>query len=307
MKPIKFIFFVMPQTHLLDLSGPDQVFFEAKEYGANLTIEYCSFINKTGTSAGLPFGKLKHFSKVKIQKGDYLVIPGADREYLLSKEVSSQKVMLNWIKKSHENGVNILSICSGSFLLAQTGLLDGKKCTTHWKRVGELQRLFPKLLVQENVLFTEDNGIYTSAGIVSGIDLALYIIEKIMGEYFSYKVARELVMYKRRDGQQSQKGIYTDYRNHIHTGIHKVQDFIIENVGHKSSLEALAELANMSSRNFTRVFKKETNLTVNEFITLVRVEKIRDLMKNPDISRAQIAKQCGLQSERQISRLLKLT
>lgn len=172
------------------------------------------------------------------------------------------------------------------------------------ERTKELQQLYPKAKVVENVLFTEDGNIYASAGIASGIDMALYIVEKIMGSFFAHKVARELVIYTRRSGNQHQHSELLNYRNHIHTGIHKTQDWLHENLHKKVSLKFLAGIANMSDRNFTRVFKKETSLTVNEYITLLRKEKITQLLNNPDMSRAQIAKQCGLKSERQVSRLI---
>lgn len=305
MKSIKIVFLVLPQTQLLDFSGPDQVFSEALDLGANLKLEYCSVSNQLNTSAGLLLGNLKHYNTIKIKKGDFLILPGTRLSYLLSGVMRNQKKLLSWINDAYKQGAKIAGIGSGTFLLAQTGLLDGKKCTTHWKYVDELKRLFPKVQVSENVLFTEDSGIYTSAGILTGIDLALHIIEKMKGEHFSEQVARELVMFKRINNEQSHKARLTDFRNHIHHGIHKVQDYMLENTDKNTSLNKLAKLAGMSSRNFTRVFKKETRLTVNEFLTLVRVEKIKTLVRNPDYNRLQIAKLCGLKSERQVSRLLK--
>ena len=165
--------------------------------------------------------------------------------------------------------------------------------------------MYPGAKVQENVLYTDDNGIYTSAGIASGIDMALYILEKLYGTYFAHKVAREIVIYSRRNGSQAQQSELLNYRNHIHSGIHKVQDWLQENLHRSSTLEDLADIANMSPRNFTRVFKKETSLTVNNYITVLRKEKISQLLRNPDLTRKQIAKKCGLKSERQISRILK--
>ncbi|MFN8283293.1 MAG: DJ-1/PfpI family protein [Chitinophagales bacterium] len=302
--PTKILFFILPHTHLMDLAGPDQVFLEAIDYGADLEIEYCSYTNNIGTSAGLPFGKVKHFSKINCKKGDFIFIPGADIKFLHSKEFKSQKEIFAWINTCHEQGINICSICTGSFVLAQSGILDHKNCTTHWKRTAELKQLYPKLNVIENVLFTQEDGIYTSAGIASGIDMALHIIEELKDEYFAHKVARELVIYNRRKGNHSQQSVYTNYRNHIHSGIHKVQDRLQENIHQKISLTELAELASMSDRNLTRIFKKETGLTIHEYINLLRKEKINELLNNPDLSRTQIAQQIGLKSERHLIRLI---
>lgn len=302
--PAKIVFLISPKTHFLDLAGPDQVFFEAIDYGAPFELEYCSYSDKPSTSSGLPFGKLKHFSKVVIKKGDFIVIPGVDIQLLLSEETTKQEALFQWLKKAYAKQAGICTVCTGAFLLAASGLLDGKNCTTHWKRTHQLKKHYPKVNVVENVLFTEDDGIYTSAGIVSGIDMALHIVEKLMGAHFAHKVARELVMYVRRSGNQPQQSIFLNYRNHIHAGIHKAQDWIIENIDKKTSLDSLARTALMSNRNFTRIFKRETGVTVNEFVTLVRKEKLKELLKNPDLSRPQIAGHIGLKSERQLSRLI---
>lgn len=304
MKKTKMIFLVLSHVHLMDLAGPDQVFLEAIGYDALLEIEYCCAENNIYTSASLPFGRIKHFSKIKIKEGDFLFIPGAELSYLQSKQFKLNKLLFEWINKCNQQKINICSICSGAFVLAESGILDGKQCTTHWKRTHELQQLYPEINVIENVLFTQDENIYTSAGIASGIDLALYILEQMKGEYFAHKVSRELVIYQRRSGNQKQQNDLLSFRNHIHVGIHKVQDWLQENLQKKVALADLAAMANMSDRNFTRVFKKETSLTVNEYITLLRKERIEQLLNNPDITRTAIAKQCGLKSERHIRRIL---
>jgi transcriptional regulator GlxA family with amidase domain len=158
--------------------------------------------------------------------------------------------------------------------------------------------------VQENVLFTEDDGVMTSAGVASGIDLALHIVSTLTDDYFCFKVAREIVVYSRRRGNQAQQSVFLSYRNHIHSGVHAVQDWLQEHLHERALLENLAEIACMSTRNLTRIFKQETGITVHDYITILRQERISELLKNPDISRVQIAQQCGLQSERQISRLI---
>lgn len=304
MQKINVVFLVLPHVHLMDLAGPDQVFLEAIGYGAPFELAYCSFTNQVSSSSEMPLGKLPHYSKLSLQANDFLIIPGAELHYLQSAEFKANKKLFEWIQQCYTKGVNICSICSGAFVLAESGILDGKKCTTHWKRTGELQQLYPALNVIENVLFTEDDHVYTSAGIASGIDLALYLIEQLKDQYFAHKIARELVIYCRRTGGQKQQSELLNFRNHIHAGIHQVQDWLQDHLNKKVSIPDLAVMANMSSRNFTRVFKKETSLTVNEYITRLRKEKMEQLIQNPDISRASIAAECGLKSERHVSRIL---
>lgn len=302
--PIKFVFLVLPDVHLMDLAGPDQALHEAIDYGADFSVEYCGIDADVCSSAGLRLKRQSHFSDITFTAGDYLIIPGAKIDYLLSTEFTSQKPLFDWIKRWHQQNVHLVSICAGAFVLAHCGLLDGIACTTHFKQTHHLQTRYPKANVKENILFIEENNIYTSAGIASGIDLLLYIIEKHKGSYFTHKVARELVIYNRRDGSNQQISALLQFRNHIHTGIHQSQDYIIENIQQKHTLSALAEIANMSERNYTRIFKKETGTTVINYINSIRREIIEKLINHKDLTYSQIARKVGLESEKQVRRIL---
>ncbi len=298
------VFLILPEMHLLDLAGPDQVFHEAIEYGADINLQYCTCEKDIATSTNIPFGKLKHFTAIKTKPGDYIFIPGANVSFLLSQKMKGQKALFHWIVDCYNKGVIICSICTGAFFLAHTGLLNGRKCTTHWKRTAELQEKFPAVNMIENILFTEEENIFTSAGVTAGIDMALHILSKLKDDNFSFKVARELVIYVRRQGSEAQQSVFMSFRNHIHSGIHSVQDYIQENIASKLTLNELADVAFMSSRNLTRVFKKEIGISVIEYINLIRKGRLAELIKNPDITRAQMAKQCGLTSQRHVSRLI---
>jgi len=302
----KFTFLILPRINILDLAGANQAIHESIDYDADFGIEYCGIGETVITISGLPFGNVQHYSKVKLNTNDFLIIPGSAYSYLSSEEFLKNKKLFDWINLQYKNGVNICSICIGAFVLAESGLLNGKNCTTHFGKTKELQDRFPKVKVIENILFTDENNIYTSAGIAAGIDLALHIIEKLKGSYFAHMIARELVIYNRRNGNAAQESELLKCRNHIHTGIHKVQDYLIENISTKTKLSQLAEIATMSERNFTRTFKKETGLTANEFITNIRIAKAKELLKNPNFSKIEVANKVGLQSEKQLSRILKV-
>lgn len=301
--PKKIVFLISPKTHFLDLAGPDQVFYEAIEFGAPFKVEYCNYTSASYTSSGLYFNHLLPYDQLELHAGDYIFIPGMDAKLVIENKIVPPAVFA-WLQKAYEAGVNICSVCTGSFLLAHCGLLNGKSCTTHWKHTQTLQHLCPRAKVKENVLFTEQEGIFTSAGVASGIDLALHILEKEVGHYLTHKVARELVVYIRRGGHEAQHSVFLSYRNHLHTGVHHVQDWLNENLHKKCSIDELAEMAHMSTRNFTRIFKKETGITVSDYITVLRQERIKELSKKPDLSRRQIAEQIGLQSDRQLRRVM---
>ncbi len=305
MKKIKITFLVLPHTHLLDLAGPDQVFLEAKDYGLPLDVIFCGLTEQIPTTSGLSINKLRKFSKVKVSTGDYIIVPGADVKFLASKSVPCESEVRQWLHHAYSSGAYICSVCTGAFFLARMGLLNGRKCTTHWKRTNELQEKFPLLKVQDNVLFTTDERVLTSAGVAAGIDIALHITEKLTNENTAFKIARELVIYRRRGGEDAQQSIFMKYRNHLHTGIHTVQDYMQEHLNQKITLEQLGDLAFMSPRTLTRVFKKETGITVNNYITLLRQELLNKLATDTDLTRKQMAAFCGLGSERQVIRLMK--
>ncbi|MBL0270763.1 MAG: DJ-1/PfpI family protein [Chitinophagaceae bacterium] len=302
--PVKFIFLIFPEVHLLDLAGPDQVISEAIDLGANFEIEYCGINPAIKTSAGLGISGLKHFSEVDFRAGDYIIVPGSRVKYILSDNFKRNRKVFEWLVKAHQQKVNLVSICVGVFVFAEAGILKGLPCTTHFQLTQQLRDRYPDILVEENTLFVSSDTIHTSAGIASGIDLMLYLLEQKTDSYFTHKVARELVVYNRRKGVSDQISPVFQYRNHIHAGIHRVQDYILENLSQKYHLDDLATIANMSERSFTRIFKKEIGITVNQYINTIRVERIKELLKNPELSKKQIANKVGLKSERQLERLL---
>ena len=303
MKKIAFI--VPPTLQLLDLAGPVQVFSEAKYYGYELSLEFYSFQEETTCSAGLPFGKIKDFSEAELREGDYVLMPGMEFTYIESISFRAERKFFNWLKACVEKRVTVCSICNGAFALGEAGLLDGIECTTHWRRIEQLQSRFPRAKVLADVLYVKSNHVYTSAGVSAGIDLSLSILEDLKGPLFTHKVARSLVVYHRRSHNHKQESVYLDYRNHIHPQVHQVQDYLIEHLTEDNSIESLAEMVAMSPRNLSRVFKEKTGTTVLEYLTQLRVEKATTLLNNPNYTLEYIASQCGFKTARQLQRILK--
>jgi transcriptional regulator GlxA family with amidase domain len=296
-------FFVPAEVQLLDLCGPAQVFHEANYYGASYDLIWFS-LNKSITScAGLPIAPIQSFRKVGLQAGDYIVLPGAEIDYLRSENFKGQIQFFNWLVKNYRAGVNICTVCTGTFILAESRLLDHKPCTTHWRRIPELRATYPKLRVIDDILFTCSDRIYTSAGLTAGIDLAIFIVEEHYGALFANKVSRELLVYYRRSGSHNQQNVYLNHRNHIHAGIHRVQDWLIENLEKKHTNAELSSLANMSERNLGRVFKKATGLTINEYTKSLRLEKLRVLRQDAGLNKEALAYQVGYKSTRQLRRI----
>ncbi|HRH50375.1 MAG TPA: DJ-1/PfpI family protein [Panacibacter sp.] len=301
----KIAFIIPPTVELLDLSGPVQVFTEAKFYGYDIDIEFYVYRQKPISTAGLAFGELASYKKAKLNEGDILFIPGMDCEYVRSQEFRHEHAYFTWLKDCAERKIIVCSVCTGAFALGEAGLLNNIKCTTHWRRVEELQTRFPAAKVLADTLFVKHEYVCTSAGISAGIDLALSLLEDLTGPAFTHKVARGLVVFRRQNNNYQKESIYIDYRNHINPQVHKVQDYLIDNIDGENKIETLAELAAMSSRNLSRVFKEQTGATILEYLTQLRIENARTLLSNTDYTLAQIAAKCGFKTARQLQRILK--
>ena len=301
----KFAFIIPPNVELLDLGGSVQVFAESKFYGFEAEIEYYYYNENPVSTSGLSFGTLKHYQEAQLKEGDYVFMPGMDFDYVKSDAFKAEKDFFNWLKACSERKVIVCSICNGAFALGEAGLLKDTECTTHWRRVKELQVQFPQAKVMVDILYVKSNNVYTSAGISAGIDLALAILEGLKGPLFTHKVARGLVVYHRRSGKHNQQSIYLDYRNHINPQVHEVQDYLIDNLSLENNIETLASLVNMSPRNLSRVFKEKTGSTILEYHTLLRKEYANTMLNNPEYTVEYIASQCGFKTARQLQRILK--
>jgi transcriptional regulator GlxA family with amidase domain len=301
----KVAFIIPPTVELLDLSGPAQVFTEAKVYGMEIDIEFYQYSEEPVSTAGLGFGKLENYRTAKLKEGDFVIVPGMDNDYVNSIPFKAEREFFKWLKECSEKGITVCSICSGAFALGHAGLLKDTECTTHWRRVEALQLQFPQAKVVADILYIKSNNVYTSAGISAGIDLALAILEDLKGALFTHKVARGLVVYHRRSGTHKQQSIYLDYRNHINPQVHEVQDYMIDNLSKENSIESLASLVGMSPRNLSRVFKEKTGSTVLEYLTLLRKEYANTMLNNPEYTIEYIASRCGFKTARQLQRILK--
>ncbi len=301
----KLAFIIPPTVELLDLAGPVQVFTEAKFYGFEADLEFYQYRETPISTSGLGFGNVENYKNAKLKEGDFVFVPGMHFEYVRSIAFKAEREFFNWLKECSEKKVTVCSICNGAFALGHAGLLKNTECTTHWRRVNELQTQFPEAKVVADILYVKSNDVYTSAGISAGIDLALAILESFKGALFTHKVARGLVVYHRRSGRHKQQSIYLDYRNHINPQIHEVQDYLIDNLSKENSIESLAALVGMSPRNLARVFKEKTGSTVLEYLTLLRKEYANTMLNNPEYTIEYIASKCGFKTARQLQRILK--
>ena len=301
------IFFVTPpEVHLLDVSGPIHVFYEALEYGAKIELRFLALENRSeiGSSAGLFLSKLEPYSGHHLKDGDILFIPGLDSKLIFDDDFKdSNEPFFKWIKEQYERGTKICSVCTGAYLLGFSGLLSEKECTTHWKYIEDFKKRFPKANLHDDRLFVKDGNIYSSAGVSSGIDLALYLLEELYDPIFATKIAKEIVIYLRRTEEDPQLSVFLQYRNHIENRIHIIQDHLAQKLDQKQKIDDLAELVNMSPRNLTRLFKKTTGITIGEYHDKLRIERSIQLLADGQKVEA-VSQMCGLSSN-QLRTLLK--
>jgi AraC family transcriptional activator FtrA len=202
------------------------------------------------------------------------------------------------LRKAHARGARLLSICSGAFVLAAAGLLDGKQATTHWRYTGELQRRYPKVRVDPNVLYVDEGQILTSAGSAAGLDLCLHLVRRDYGPAIANQVARRLVIAPHRDGGQSQfVERPVQPKEQAPPGRESLSS-LLEKVGGRLEkpwrIEELARLAAMSERTFMRRFRAATGLSPADWIIRARVDHARQLLESTRLSIDRIADRCGL-------------
>lgn len=303
----KIAFVVPPGAHLLDFAGPAHIFYEAQDYGAEIESLFINLDYETlaTTSAGLKVSELHNFKDIELIEGDLIFIPGLDASILLQPDFTDKiSEFLNWLKEQHSNGITICSVCTGAYIPAFAGILDNHNATTHWKYLDRFEKSFPKVNVIKNRLFVESNNIYSSAGVASGIDLALFILEQLYDSYFTAKVAREVVIYLRRGEEDPQLSVFLQYRNHMEDKVHFIQDWLTQNLDKKSSVDELAEMVHSSPRNLTRLFKKATGTTIGKYLDQLRVAHAIHLLESGDKVEA-VTNQCGLNSPNQLREILK--
>lgn len=300
------LFLIPPDVHLLDISGPAHIFYEAKSYGAPIESFYITLDkNEELSSAGLYLSQLREFKEFDLCENDFVFIPGLESSLLndLSFEKNNAQFFA-WLSQQYENGAKICSVCTGAYLLAQAGLLNGKTCTTHWKYLDDFRKKFPAVGLLSDRLFVANGNIYTSAGVSSGIDLALFLLEEKFGPLFATKIAKEVVVYLRRSDEDPQLSVFLQYRNHLDQRIHSAQDFLAQHLAKKITIDQIADSTNMSSRNLTRLFKKTTGITVGDYHDKLRVEKAVQLLSEGNKVDV-VSELCGLQSSNQLRSLLK--
>jgi transcriptional regulator GlxA family with amidase domain len=293
------VFLLVPQVHLLDLAGPAQVFSAAADLGYDYRLHYVAATAEVPTAQGLTLRAETRWPP--LGRDDLVAVPG----WRTSAHGPAGPVgpdELRRLADHHAAGGTVASICAGAFALGRAGLLDGRRCTTHHEVQDELARRHRSARVVRDVLYVVDDRVVTSAGIASGIDVALHLMATRHGPATAARIARALVVYARRNGHEQQASAMMRHRAHLSDAVHQAQDVIDARYAEPLPLADLAAACGVAERTLSRLFRLATGLTPLGYQQLLRVERAEHLIGHGTTVEAA-ARTVGFTDARMLRRL----
>ncbi|EFQ62866.1 DJ-1/PfpI family protein [Pseudomonas sp. FP597] len=299
-QPRTLVFLAYPQMGLLDLTGAQTVFWAATKAMAERGLPGY-FVHTASLAGGLmPTAEGLSVDTVPLATFDpatldTLIVPGAPA---IQEAMAANTDLVDWLRHASTRARRTASVCSGTFLLAQAGLLQGRRAATHWAMCDMLKRGFPSIEVDMDAIFIQQGNVWTSAGVSAGIDLALALVEADCGRHVALQVARELVVFLKRPGGQAQFSQLLQAQTDDTAGFDALHLWIADNLSDSDlTVERLAEQSRMSPRNFARVYKQKTGRTPAKAIELFRMEAARRLLEDSQRNIDQVAQLCGFGDE----------
>ncbi|MFI6029836.1 GlxA family transcriptional regulator [Amycolatopsis magusensis] len=280
---------------LLDLTGPVQVFTGAGGYRTRLA----SLDGKpVRTDTGVVLGVDCALSEVDY-RAHTVVVPGPKPGLLdgFPPELTAE------VRRLGDAASRVASVCTGAFLLAEAGLLTGRRATTHWAMCAELAARFPGVTVQPDAIYVRDDRVVTSAGMSAGIDLALALVEEDHGVDAARTVARNLVVFLHRPGGQSQFSVWGGLPPPRAPALRAVLDAVVADPAADHTLAGMAARAMLSERHLTRLFQRDLGITAGQYVTRVRVQAARTLLESGDAGVETVARRCGFRSDETLRRV----
>jgi transcriptional regulator GlxA family with amidase domain len=276
---MKHITILVPDGHnnLSSIVGAFKILTRANTYWKEngnrnvFKIELAGVSKKVDFHDGL-FSVQPHTHIHSVTQTDLIIIPSLNHNY--QKAISGNEAMIDWIKDQYKLGAEIASMCTGAFLLASTGLLNGKRCSTHWAFAGTLKSMFPQIQVEADKLITHEEGIYTNGGAYSFLNLVLYLVEKYYDRQTAIYCSKVFQIEMDRQSQ-SEFIIFRGQKSHDDEVIKKAQAYIEENYNERISFEALSKQLAVGRRNFDRRFIKATHNTPVEYLQRVKIESAK--------------------------------
>ncbi|MET1028786.1 MAG: DJ-1/PfpI family protein [Dongiaceae bacterium] len=291
---------IFPGAHLLDVSGPISLFGSVNELAGYAAYDVALVAVKAGpvkSSAGIELVAAVGIADVTAGIDTLLVAGGAGVDAALG-----DKQIASWLRRVAAKTRRVASVCSGALLLAEAGLLDGRRAVTHWERCDQMAARYRKVTVERDPIFVRDGKFYTSAGISAGMDLALALIEEDHGAVLVQHLAREFVLYMRRSGGQAQFSPALRAQETPPGRIKAVQEWVLANLHLPLPVEDLAARAAMSPRHFARRFAGETGMTPAAFIAAARLDAARQALAAGEDQIDSIAHRFGFGSAERLRR-----
>ena len=298
-KPRRIYLLVLPRVHLLDLAAPAQIFAHPSLEG-RVELHYISTHPEQSSKQGLHLARLEALPET-LGADDWLMLIGTSRLNQHLHEAEYQQA-IRWLRQINGQYGLLAGICSGTLLAAQAGLLRGRRCTTHHDLTESLRQLADDALVQDDCIFVADGKVWTSAGITTGLDLCLQLVADHWGQDTAVTIAREMVLYQRRSGQETQLSFWLSHRNHIESRIHAVQDLVMASPGYGWTMTELGQRVYLSERHLRRLFQKATGHSLQDYLQQARLELARQLLEQTSLGLEDIAERCGFQAERSLRR-----
>jgi transcriptional regulator GlxA family with amidase domain len=274
----------------LDVTGPTEVFSIAgrladEPYSVELVAPGAGPIR---TNSGLTLLPERAAASVR-GPIDTLVVAGGSG---VEKAICDER-LVRWVRRAAARSRRVASVCTGAFLLAEAGLLDGRRAATHWGGCDELARRYPAVRVDHDSIFVRDGDVWTSAGVTAGMDLALSLVEEDLGRDIALEAARWLVLFVRRPGGQTQFSSHLEKQTAERQPLRELQEWMTSNLGADLSVPALAERASMSPRNFARAFAREVGMTPGTYVEVLRVDHARLRLETTGQKVEAVARDCG--------------
>jgi transcriptional regulator GlxA family with amidase domain len=323
--PKRVVFVVYPDLQILDLTGPFEVFALANRLAseqeqeqeqeqephdrpgrAHIPVYELEVVSADGkpvrSSGGL---EIAPDSSVEDSAGplDTLVVVGGTG----TRDAARDERLVAWIGTAARRSRRVTSVCSGAFLLARAGLLDGRRATTHWDSCALLAESFPAVTVDPDSIFVRDGNVWTSAGVTTGMDLALALVEDDLGPDMARLVAKWLVLFVQRPGGQAQFSAQLSAQRPQRSSLQDLEGWIADHISDDLSVTVMADRVGMSTRTFARVFRQELGVTPAAYVEGVRVEAARRLLETTQRGVAEVARVCGFGTVETMHRVFKRT
>ncbi|MFD6180352.1 GlxA family transcriptional regulator [Streptomyces goshikiensis] len=299
---------VFPDVDLLDVTGPAEVFALANRETGGTAGYRVQLAGRAGgavaTSAGVRLVADLSFAEVGGVL-DTLLVPGAVDMHPGGPLARIDQDVVEWVKRAAPQARRVASVCAGAHLLAAAGLLDGRTATTHWSTAAQLAADHPAVTVDPDPIFVRSGNVWTGAGISACMDLALALVAEDLGEEVALAVARQLVIYLKRQGGQSQFSVPLSRPPASRRDIDELRMFIADHLDGDLSAAALAGRMCLSERHFARVFRQETGTSPASYVEAARVEAARRLLESTDQALDEVAAGCGFGSVETLHRALR--